>query len=79
MCIDVEGYLRQFNTKRAQKKNLHIYQTLLLARAQKKEVIPMGDACYRFSYKKGCKGHIISLMPTDSMMEAIESELLNLK
>lgn len=74
VCVDVEGYLRSFVTKKQQNANLHVYQTLLLARYQNKSVIPIGDECYRFSYDKGCLGHITSLKPTDEKMQEINNE-----
>ncbi len=65
ICVDVNGYLRSFQTKKSQGADMKTYQTLLLARYNGYKVIPIGDKCNRFSYEEGCKGHITSIMPTE--------------
>lgn len=77
LSICVEGYLRSFATKKAQKANLLVYQTLLMARNQGYRVIPFNDGrCPRFSYETGCPGHIKAILPSEDEMIVIENEYL---
>lgn len=77
LTICVEGYLRSFATKKAQKANMLVYQTLLMARNQGYKVILFKDTeCPRFSYETGCPGHIKAILPNKEDMIAIENEYL---
>lgn len=70
MCISVRGMLawNTTETKRNLKSitksdgtrytSIHEFRNALMDElSQGHEVIPMGDACEGFDYKKGCPGH----------------------
>ena len=90
MCVSVDGTLHHYKNTRKKAtpfedengKRLTAKQVvaeMLLYKSQGKRVIPMSDECYRFDFQSGCKGHIISLNPSESKQQEIEREFLHWK
>jgi len=84
MSINVDGILRQH--ARTKKINFcdeddgspmnpaKAYQLFQKYQYEGKRVVSMSDECYRFDYQKGCKGHIVSLNPSNEKLQEIEME-----
>lgn len=81
--ISVEGVLNQFKRKAitfwaeddgSDMAPAKAKQVFMQARYEGKKVLPMSNECYRFDHQKGCKGHILSLMPTSKRLKEINNE-----